>query len=105
MIFNPYAKSNPIRSKRYREFIASIPCLVSNQKADPHHESFGEGCTSGKPSDLWCLPLSKEWHTDNTRSRHRHRGGWQAFYEEHNINPWLECLKFINYFFANGGKL
>lgn len=105
MIYNPFAKPQIVKSKEYRQFIRSIPCLISDRKATNHHENFGQGTTGGKCSDLWCLPLSSEWHTDNTYSRHRHPGGWEAFWKDHNINPWLKCIEFINYFFSNGGKL
>lgn len=105
IIYNPYQKIKPIRSKRYREYIASVPCLMNGKKADPHHEPFGFNGRSVKVSDLWCLPLSKEWHTINRFSRHKHPGGGKVFWEMVNVDPMLECLKLINRFFSIGGKL
>lgn len=105
MTYNPYQKIKPIRSKRYREFIASVPCLVTGQKAEPHHETFYGNGRGVKVSDLWSLPLSREWHTINPMSRHKHPGGARAFWEMINVDPMLECLKLINTFFSLGGKL
>lgn len=105
MIYNPFAKIIPVRSKRYREFIASVPCLVTGLKAEPHHESIGINGTGIKVSDLQCLPLCRDFHTIDPRSRHRHPGGAIVFWMEHNINPAQEMLRLINYFLSNGGKV
>lgn len=105
LTFSPFTKPAVMRSKRYREFIASVPCLVCGHAAEPHHETFHCAGTGVKVSDLWCLPLSREWHTVHPRCRHRHPHGWKGFWWEHNIDPMFECLRLINWFFANGGKL
>lgn len=105
MHWNPVAKMKPIRSKAYREFIRSIPCMICGGRSTPHHENFGESTMGGKKSDLCCLPICEHHHTLSTTSRHQHPLGWEAFYEKHNIDPKLKVIEYTNYFFAAGGKL
>lgn len=95
----PFAKNKPVRSEQYKAFIRSVPCVVSDTKADPHHETFGDGKMGGTSSDLWCIPLSRRHHIE------RDALGWQGFYEKYNLDPHAIVRKLNNYFFANGGKL
>lgn len=104
--YNPFQKQKLVRSKNYREYIMSIPCLFTQKHgAIPHHETFGMNSKSKKVSDLYCLPIAEPWHTRHKLSRHNHPGGAKAFWGMVNVDPMLECLKLINYFFANGGRL
>jgi hypothetical protein len=103
--YNPFAKVKPIRTKQYREFITTIPCLAcSTPNTDPHHEPLGSSTTGGKPSDLQCLPLCRSCHTIDTFSRHKHPKGWKYFYWAINVDPMLEMIKLINFYLAHGGK-
>jgi hypothetical protein len=105
MVFTPNPKIKPVRSEKYLNFIRSQPCLMNGTKAVAHHEPFLGGSTGDKPSDLFALPLSDEWHTINPYCRHRHSGGPKAFWDMVNVDPMLECLRLINMFFSQGGKL
>lgn len=97
MEFNPQAKIKPVRSKRYLSFIRSKPCIVCGSllHAQAMHHSFGQGTMGGKPSDLWCLPGCHSCH------HLEHLKGNEVPVEFRAIM----CLKFINEFFSQGGKL
>ncbi|MCP3941068.1 MAG: DUF968 domain-containing protein [Desulfobacteraceae bacterium] len=76
-----YPKNKPERSKAYRQWIRSKPCLICGYTmndsfpdeygVDPHHESEkGHGTMGGKTTDKRCVPLCSIHHTYSTNSRH-----------------------------------
>ena len=66
------------RSKPYRQFIASLPCLVSGRIGETQaaHLRTGTGGGMGlKPSDIYCVPLSFKEH------KRQHDIGERTFWE------------------------
>lgn len=58
-------KNIPWRSKKYRDFVASHPCLIcgSFSEVAPHHVNFpGDSGMGQKPSDLNCAPICFDHH-------------------------------------------
>lgn len=53
-------KNKPIRSRKHRFFIASLPCVITGaHDVQAAHLRFQNGGGMGlKPSDEYCLPLS-----------------------------------------------
>jgi hypothetical protein len=71
-------KNKPWRSKKYREWIKSLPCCVSGQPADDAHHitHTGQGGMGTKPGDNYCIPLTRELHT----LLHADPKGWETTY-------------------------
>lgn len=55
------------RSKKYRQFVSSLPCCCagcdSHPPNDPHHWHATDKGTSFKPDDWTCVPLCREHHS------------------------------------------
>ena|SRR4030065_1694342 len=107
--WNPLSKSNPVRSRAYREFVRTCPCVCMEPNpidegcsgdVQFHHEKLGVPGGS-KCSDLQGLPLCEYHHYVRTN----YNGKWRAFYESRLVEPERKMLELINYFLANGGKL
>ena len=83
-------KLPPFRNKKYREWVASNPCCYTGESYGviAHHIiSCGLGGTTGsKVSDLYCIPLTTEFHTKTHASK-------EDF--EHYIDQKAEALKMI----------
>ncbi len=58
-------KNKPWQSKKYREWIKTLPCVATGAPADdPHHiTGTGQSGTGTKPGDNYCIPLTREMHT------------------------------------------
>ena len=74
-----YFKNNPVRSKKYTDWVKSLPSVLSDLPADdPHHLiGYGEGGTSTKACDLFTFPLTRPEHNE------LHRIGWREWEEIH----------------------
>jgi len=69
-------KPNPTRSKKYLEFVRSLPSVISGREGCVAHHiiSAGLGGSMGdKASDLHTFPLTAEEHAD----LHRDVGTWE----------------------------
>lgn len=57
-------KQKPFRSKKYTDWVKSLPSVVSGMPADdPHHIiGHGQGGTGTKASDLFTFPLTRLEH-------------------------------------------
>ena len=64
-------KIKPYRDKKYREYVASLPCSVYGVSDDTvvgHHLiNVGQGCMGGKASDLDLMPMSFKAHDEMHR--------------------------------------
>ena len=78
----PIPKTTPWRSKKYMEWVSTLPCVICNRpgQSDPHHvRIFGNAGTGQKPDDCWCIPLCREHHNEI------HSIGMYSFQERHNV--------------------
>lgn len=67
-------KTKPFRSRKYLDYINTLPCCICGNYAENHHiKGHGQGGTS-KASDLFTMPLCRYHHDD------LHRGvmTWEA---------------------------
>lgn len=57
-------KTKKFRSKAYRKWIASLPCLITKVHGTQaaHIRAGTNGGMGLKPEDNWCVPLSPEMH-------------------------------------------
>ncbi len=54
-----------IEDKKYLAFVKSLPCMVHEERAEPHHLiGHGYGGTGTKASDYLTFPLSREAHDE-----------------------------------------
>lgn len=103
------AKTKPVKRKTYRDFIKTLPCIITREHGvecahvsmkAPALGASGRG-KGQKADDRWTLPLSPEMH----RMQHEFvpvtlmRGknfvkitGEEAFWRKQGINPHLACL-------------
>lgn len=83
-------KYKPWRSKKYTDWVKSLPSVISQIPADdPHHiKKPGFGGTS-KRSDLFTIPLTREEHIEF------HAIGWRTWEQKYNIDQFEEVLKVI----------
>lgn len=92
---HPYSTHTaPVKRKPYREWIASLPSVISCQRgcqaahisfARPEWGHFGRG-KSQKASDRWTVPLTPDEH------RLQHAGNEREFWKLRGVNPHLVCL-------------
>ena len=80
----PNPKPIVFKDKKYRDFIASKPCVISGKKSNVHRESLLEGKMGGKCHDTHCVPISPKLHTEDTECRHKM--GADRFWKSHNID-------------------
>jgi hypothetical protein len=80
----PDPKSKTFKSKKYRDFIAAHPCVVSGIKSNVHHEPLGLTGMGMKCPDSHCVPLKPELHTTGPGARHQM--GADQFWESHDID-------------------
>jgi len=84
-----------ILCKLYKDWIITKGCIVTTTKpVDPHHvrqlsNNKGVGM---KPPDIFCLPLSKEYHTGDNGI---HVFGYETFQKKYKINL-AKKLKFYH---------
>ena len=59
-----FSKVKPFRSKKYRDWVKTLPCCQClNSPCDAHHiTGLGSGMGT-KNSDATCIPLCREHHT------------------------------------------
>jgi len=83
-------------TKKYREYVASLPCCVSGYQGDegvPHHITGSNWltgkCTSKKGSDLTCIPLRSSLHNE------LHENGCKSFEKKYNISQVEMVIKTI----------
>lgn len=82
----------PWRSKEYRSFVRSKPCLACGKPSIAHHEPLGETGWGTKAPDIYCLPLCPLCHIK------RHNQGVKTFWDKLNVEPWREMLRLLNEF-------
>ena len=59
-----FPKLKPWKSKKYRDWVKTLPCVHTGMPADDAHHIRGlGGKTAGKNSDITCIPLTREAHT------------------------------------------
>lgn len=68
-----------IRSRKYLNYVKSLPCVITGAPADdPHHLiGHGQGGMATKACDLFAFPLTREQHTN------LHNIGWRAWEVAH----------------------
>lgn len=92
-------KKHPYRSKKYRLYVAGLPCHLTDRTGDgndPHHikgRGFGG---STKCSDLFCIPLSHALHCE------LHQIGWKSFECKHNFSQLTAVLATLERAFEDG---
>lgn len=62
-----FFKDNPIRNKKYRDWVEELPCSVCQvEPAGDHHHiiGVGDGKMGGKACDLLVMPLCRGHHTE-----------------------------------------
>ncbi len=89
MMWNELQKAKPVRSKKYLDFVRSLPCCYSGKTDDiqAHHIiSSGLGGVMGsKVSDIFTIPLHAVYHAK-----------LHSFPQSMQIDQNLECLKVID---------
>ena len=81
-------KPHRIEDKKYLEYIRKRGCLISNEKADPHHLTTRGACGS----DYTAIPLSRKYHTEIEQN------GVKKFEEKYKINTWKEAHRLLERF-------
>lgn len=86
-----FAKPQRIENKAYKDWIVSLPCLVTRRPgpSDPHHvPQRGHGAKSQKADDMRCIPLCHEKHVE------LHQVGRDTFSERYSLDyePVIERL-------------
>lgn len=77
-------KPKTFRSKKYREFIKTLPCVMCGYSTHeglsivPAHQKLGCGGMGIKPPDTHCIPLCHKCHTLE------HQVGEETFYQKIN---------------------
>jgi len=96
-----FKEPKPWRSKEYRDFIDSKPCIVPGcrRKATHHHQPRKGECNRPKVGDDRCLPICLRHHVDgglpNLPGNYHGMGeitGW-AFYSLYDIDVEAEIKK------------
>jgi hypothetical protein len=83
----------PVRNRIHLGRIKEMPCLVckpgeQRTRTDPHHAKAALPAMQGlKESDLICLPLCRDHHTQGEDRLHRIGAPESAFWAKHGINP------------------
>ena len=86
-------KPKKIMSRKYLEFVKSLPCLVCRgSPAEPHHLK-ARGWGSAKRVDFFAVPLDREHHTELEQI------GMQKFCEKYQVELWRECARMVVAFF------
>jgi hypothetical protein len=92
-------KLKPFRSKKYRQWVARLPCCITDYQGpgvDPHHPK-GHGLGgSVKCSDAFCIPLAHEIHME------LHRIGWESWEAKYNVNQLDFVLRTIELALSEG---
>ena len=91
-------KLNVYRSKKYRHWVASQDCCVSQRPGmnDPHHIKGNAMGGSVKCSDLFMIPLAHELHLEF------HNIGWQSFEKKYCLNQLKAALETLERAFSAG---
>ena len=67
-----FFKDKPVRDKKYREYVATLPCSVCGIEDDTvvgHHLiGVGQGTMGGKASDLDLMPMCHKHHDEIHRA-------------------------------------
>lgn len=77
-------RDKPIRSKKYRYWVAQLPCAscgIANDTVIPHHLiGVGQGVMGGKACDLNLMPLCfdchQEVHLHSTKNMRKEQYRW-----------------------------
>jgi len=74
-------KIQPYRNKKYLDWVALQPSVISGKPADEGHHIKGHGYGgSVKPSDVFTFPLTREEHTEF------HNIGWCSWEDKYNVD-------------------
>lgn len=80
----------PIRSRKYLDWVKSLPCVATGAPADDPHHIIGcglGGATGSKPSDIFTIPLTRDMHN----LLHHDVNEWELHYG----SQALHCLRTI----------
>jgi hypothetical protein len=84
----PQPKTKAIYSRKYRNFVGRLPCVICDQSAVGHHEQLeGHGTMGGKCCDSRMIPLCV-WH-----HAQRHASG-REFWKWWELDPEKLIAKF-----------
>jgi len=93
--YRPQPKHKVMRSKKYRTWISSHPCVICGKSpCDPHHEPLGKGGLAIKCPDSQCLPLCHPHHVE------RHNKGRETFWRGY--NPEMLIIQYLTEYLNNG---
>ena len=88
-----------MNKKQYKEFVCDMGCIVTGEKAIPHHpKSFKHG--AGKVSDYLVIPLAPRLHTEQDDSIHRNKSLFEDRYGRE-IDLLAETIERVVTFLAN----
>lgn len=87
--YNPQPKDTMWRSKKYLDFVKTLPSIVAGSgDVTAHHvRMLGNAGTAIKPSDFWVVPLADSLHKELDQI------GRETFYEKYNIDIKIEIIK------------
>lgn len=77
-MITPYHLKKPWRSRRYLDWVKSLPSAIDGTPADdPHHViGHGQGGMGTKASDILCFPFTRAQHNE----LHHDPKAWEAKY-------------------------
>ena len=83
-------KTKKFRSKKYTDWVKSLPSCISGEQAhDPHHiKGHGQGGTV-RASDLFTMPLTRWEHT------YFHDTGPESWEAEFKTSQWIHVINTI----------
>ena len=86
---NPQPKTPMWRSKKYLDFVKTLPSIVPGSgDVTPHHVRMHSNAGTGtKPSDYWTVPLADSLHKELDQI------GRETFYKKYNIDIKMEIIK------------
>lgn len=99
--FNPYAKIKTIESKRYLEYMKTVPPIVPGDNPVYHHMQIRGGSKGLKASDIFTVSLPYDLHRGFNDSIHTI--GPEEFEKRFNVDLMAHMLRNIEWFISNGG--
>lgn len=76
-----FFKKQAFKSKKYTDWVKSLPSCISGLPADDPHHIKRPGFSGGtKCSDLWTIPLTRAEHTEF------HQIGWESWEKKYNVD-------------------
>ena len=73
------------RSRRYRQYVASLGCVICGADAQAAHVRIGHYAMGLKPSDDRVVPLCPYHHTDGPDAQHK--SNEQDWWQRQGIDP------------------